>query len=111
MADAISIEETNRLRVSLGMKPLPVPGAAPSGPVFKEASSLPAEEVGSTLESRQAESYDNYRKVKDAEEAKQKREAKAEAIKKARDAAKRFSKLEGKGLADADGDDEDARSG
>lgn len=100
MADAISIEETNRLRVSLGMKPLPIPGA---GPVFKEAASPTDEEVGSTLESRQAEGYDNYRKLQDAEEAKRKREGKAEAIKKARDAAKRFSKLEGKGLGDDDG--------
>lgn len=83
------------------MKPLPVPGG---GPIFKEATSEPAEEVGSTLESRQAEGYDNYRKLQEAEEAKKKREAKAEAIKKARDAAKRFSKLEGKGLADDDGE-------
>jgi U4/U6.U5 tri-snRNP-associated protein 1 len=104
MADAISIEETNRIRVSLGMKPLPVPGA--TGPVFKEATTGPAEDVGSTLESRQAEGYDNYRKVQEAEEAKKKREAKAEAIKKARDAAKRFAQLEGKGLGEAD-DDED----
>lgn len=108
MADAISIEETNRIRASLGMKPLPVPGAA--GPVFKDAPAAPPEEVGSTLESRQAEGYDNYRKIQEAEEAKRKREAKAEAIKKARDAAKRFSKLEGKGLGDADEDDVDTRS-
>jgi len=108
MADAISIEETNRIRVSLGMKPLPVPGAA--GPVFKEAQAAPAEEAGSTLESRQAEGYDNFRKLQEAEEAKRKRDAKAEAIKKARDAAKRFSKLEGKGLGDADEDDMDTRS-
>ncbi|PSS07157.1 hypothetical protein M430DRAFT_148358 [Amorphotheca resinae ATCC 22711] len=111
MADTISIEETNRIRVSLGMKPLPVPGAAATGPVFKEASSTPAEDEGSTLESRQAESYENYRKLQEAEKAKQKREAKAEAIKKARDAAKRFAKLEGKGLGDADDDaDLDTRS-
>lgn len=111
MTDAISIEETNRLRVSLGMKPLPVPGAAPSGPVFKESSEAPAEEAGSTLESRQAEGYDNYRKLQEAELAKKKREAKAESIKKARDAAKRFAKLEGKGLGDAeDEEDLDARS-
>jgi U4/U6.U5 tri-snRNP-associated protein 1 len=108
MADAISIEETNRIRVSLGMKPLPVPGAA--GPVFKEAPAAPVEDAGSTLESRQAEGYENYRKIKEAEDAKRKREAKAEAIKKARDAAKRFSKLEGKGLGDADEDDMDTRS-
>ncbi|TAQ89170.1 hypothetical protein B7494_g2561 [Chlorociboria aeruginascens] len=109
MADAISIEETNRLRVSLGMKPLPVPGA--TGPVFKETPSTPGEDAASTLESRQAESYNNYRKIQDAEDAKKKRDAKAEAIKKARDAAKRFSKLEGKGLGEADDDgDIDAKS-
>ena len=106
MADAISIEETNRIRVSLGMKPLPVPGA-PSGPVFKDTPSTPGEEAASTLESRQAESYENYRRVQEAEDAKRKREAKAEAVKKARDAAKRFAKLDGKGLGDADDDDED----
>ncbi|KAI9643406.1 hypothetical protein NHQ30_008025 [Ciborinia camelliae] len=102
MADAISIEETNRIRKSLGLKPLAVPGAA--GPVFREAPSAPAEDVGSTLESRQAEGYDNYRKLQEAEETKRKREAKAEAIKKARDTAKRFAKLEGKGLGEADDD-------
>jgi U4/U6.U5 tri-snRNP-associated protein 1 len=101
---SMDIEETNRLRVSLGMKPLPVPGA--TGPVFKEASAAPAEDLGSTLESREAESYDNYRKVQEAEQAKKKRELRNEAIKKARDAANRFAKLEGKGLGDADGDDD-----
>jgi U4/U6.U5 tri-snRNP-associated protein 1 len=110
MADAISIEETNRIRVSLGMKPLPVPGA-PSGPIFKDSKSTPDEEAGSTLESRQAESYENFRKIQEAEEAKKRREAKAEAVKKARDAAKRFAKLEGKGLGDADEDEDmDART-
>ena len=109
MADAPSIEETNRLRLSLGLKPLPVPGA--SGPVFKDATSTSVEEQASTLESRQAESYDNYKKIQEAEESKKKRQGKAEAIKKARDAAKRFSKLEGKGLGDADEDEDmNARS-
>ncbi|KFY49066.1 hypothetical protein V495_00768 [Pseudogymnoascus sp. VKM F-4514 (FW-929)] len=109
MASAISIEETNRLRLSLGLAPLPIPGA---GPVFKDAtkSSPEDEEVASTLESRQAESYANYKKLQDAEEAKRKREAKAEAIKKARDASRRFAKLEGKGLGEADEDDQDAKS-
>ncbi|KFZ05744.1 hypothetical protein V501_08053 [Pseudogymnoascus sp. VKM F-4519 (FW-2642)] len=109
MASAISIEETNRLRISLGLAPLPVPGA---GPVFKDAtkSSPDDEEVASTLESRQAESYANYQKLQDAEEARRKRDAKAEAIKKARDAARRFAKLEGKGLGEADEGDQDAKS-
>ncbi|KAI0518380.1 SART-1 protein [Xylaria bambusicola] len=108
--DAASIEETNRLRVSLGMKPLPVPGAA--GPQFKEKSPPPEDgEPASTLETREAAAYDNYRKVQDAEIAKKRREEKAAAIKKARDAAKRFEYLEGKGLGEADGDDDtDAKS-
>ncbi|KAI1433201.1 SART-1 protein [Xylaria sp. CBS 124048] len=108
--DAASIEETNRLRVSLGMKPLPVPGA--SGPQFKEKSVIPeGEDPGSTLETREAAAYDNYKKVQDAETAKKRREQKAAAIKKARDAAKRFETLQGRGLGDADGDDDmDAKS-
>ncbi|KAI1172352.1 SART-1 protein [Nemania sp. FL0916] len=108
--DAASIEETNRLRVSLGMKPLPVPGA--SGPQFKEKASTPdGEDPGSTLETREAAAYDNYKKVQDAETAKRRREQKSAAVKKARDAAKRFETLQGKGLGDADGDDDlDAKS-
>ena len=103
MADAISIEENNRIRVALGLKPLPVPGA---GPTFKHSkdsdSSSDEKEQGSTLESRQAEGYENWKKVRDEADAKAKREAKNEAIKKARDVARKFAKLEGKGLGEAD---------
>ncbi|KAI0194752.1 U4/U6.U5 tri-snRNP-associated protein snu66 [Xylaria flabelliformis] len=106
--DAASIEETNRLRVSLGMKPLPVPGA--NGPQFKEKTPVAeGEEPASTLETREAAAYDNYKKVQDAELAKKRREEKAAAIKKARDAAKRFETLQGKGLGDDD-DDLDTKS-
>ncbi|KAI1139662.1 SART-1 protein [Hypoxylon sp. FL0543] len=100
--DAAAIEETNRLRVSLGMKPLPVPGA--SGPQFKEKASATDEDAGSTLESREAAAYDNYKKIQDAEAARKKREEKAAAIKRARDAAKRFETLQGKSLGEADDD-------
>ncbi|RDL40275.1 Uncharacterized protein BP5553_00254 [Venustampulla echinocandica] len=110
MTDAISIEETNRLRVSLGMKPLPVPGSNGAGLNDTTSASPPVDDVGSTLESRQAEGYDNYRTLQKAEEAKRKRDAKAEAIKKARDAAKRFSKLEGKGLGEAEEGELDAKA-
>ncbi|KAI0602251.1 SART-1 family protein [Biscogniauxia sp. FL1348] len=103
--DAATIEETNRIRVSLGLKPLPVPGA--SGPQFKEKQSTPDdEEAASTLETRQAAAYDNYKKIQDAQDAKRRRDEKAAAIKKARDAAKRFEVLEGKGLGEADGDND-----
>ncbi|KAK2600154.1 hypothetical protein QQS21_005099 [Conoideocrella luteorostrata] len=107
--DAATIEETNRIRVSLGMKPLPVPGASASNP--DKSSVSDREDAASTLESRQAQSYDNYKKHQDAEAAKQKREDRAAAIRKARDEAQRFALLEGKGLGDADDkEDTDAKS-
>ncbi len=103
MADSLNIEETNKIRATLGLKPLPVPGA---GPTFKPSrdddSSSDEEEPGSTLESRTAESYDNWKKVQAEADAKAKRDAKNEAIKKARDAARKYAKLEGKGLGEAD---------
>lgn len=116
MADSISIEETNKIRVSLGLKPLPVPGAssAPSGPSFKDShysdSDSDASEPGSTLESRQAQSYDNWKKVQEEAEAKKKREERKEAIRKAKDAAARHAKLEGKGLGEVDDADLDTKA-
>ncbi|KAG5983411.1 hypothetical protein E4U55_008261 [Claviceps digitariae] len=108
--DAATIEETNRIRVSLGMKPLPVPGATPTARPDKSSRS-DDEEAASTLESRQAESYENYKKHQDAEAAKKKREERAAAIRKARDEAQRFAVLEGKTLGDADDKgDVDAKS-
>lgn len=97
--DAATIEETNRIRVSLGMKPLPVPGAAiQSDPSSRSKD----EEAASTLESRQAESYENYKKHQEAAAAKKKREDRAAAIRKARDEAQRFAVMEGKGLGEED---------
>jgi U4/U6.U5 tri-snRNP-associated protein 1 len=93
--DAATIEETNRLRVSLGMKPLPVPGAE------NDANSEEEEDVD-TLESRQAQGYENYRKLQEAEATKKRREERVAAIRKARDQAQRFAKLEGKGLGEED---------
>ncbi|KAG6008218.1 hypothetical protein E4U21_004817 [Claviceps maximensis] len=109
--DAATIEETNRIRVSLGMKPLPVPGANLTAQPDKSSRS-DGEEAGSTLESRQAESYENYKKHQDAEAAKKKRDERAAAIRKARDEAQRFAVLDGKTLADAEdkGGDVDAKS-
>lgn len=117
MADALSIEQNNKIRIALGLKALPVPGAAvATGPVFKESkdddgsSSSEEDEPGSTLESRQAEGYDNWKKLQDEAEAKKKRDAKNAAIKKARDLAQKNAKLEGKGLGEADGDELDTKT-
>ena len=111
----MDIAEVNKVRLSLGMKPLPVPGGA-SGPSFKEhepsddSSSSGEDDPGSTLESRQAQGYDNWKKLQDEADAKAKREAKAAAIKKARDTAQSNTALQGKGLGDDDGHDLDTKT-
>ncbi|KAL8802755.1 MAG: hypothetical protein Q9182_003590 [Xanthomendoza sp. 2 TL-2023] len=100
MADAVSVQEANKIRAAIGLKPLPVPGGIQND--RDDHSSSTEDEETSTLESRQALGYDNWKRLRDEQDAKAKREAKTEAIKKARDAARKFTKLEGKGLGDAD---------
>ena len=106
MADIVSIEETNKIRKAIGLPPLPVPGAAPAGPTFKEhdssGSSDDDEEPASTLQTREAAGYDNWQKLQDEKRAKKVREERLAAIKRAKDAAQRSAVLEGKGLGDVD---------
>ncbi|KAM0338255.1 hypothetical protein ACHAPU_011380 [Fusarium lateritium] len=97
--DAATIEETNRIRISLGMKPLPVPGADNSS---QNQSMYADGDAPSTVESRQAQAYDNYNKVMEAEKAKKRREEKAAAVRKARDVAQRNALLEGKGFGESE---------
>ncbi|KAI9019988.1 SART-1 protein [Phycomyces nitens] len=84
MAESISLEETNALRVKLG---LPALG-----------------EVEDAIDPDQV-AYDNYQKVKEDQE----REAKAaeikERIEKSKNRKKNLEKLQGKGLGEDDGDD------
>jgi U4/U6.U5 tri-snRNP-associated protein 1 len=111
--DAATIEETNRIRVSLGMKPLPVPGATEASKPAKtgDSGSDSDEEPASTVETRQAQAYDNYRKAQEQDAAKRKRDERNAAIKKARENAQRFAQLEGKGLGEAEADgDVDAKA-
>ncbi|KAF7117695.1 hypothetical protein CNMCM5793_006851 [Aspergillus hiratsukae] len=114
MADALSIEQNNKIRVALGLKPLPVPGAdATSGPVFKETregSASEDEERGSTLESRQALASENWKKLQDEAEAKRRREAKNAAIKRTREAAQRDRMLEGPTLGESGDVDMDTKA-
>jgi U4/U6.U5 tri-snRNP-associated protein 1 len=113
MADALSIEQNNKIRVALGLKPLPVPGAdATSGPVFKDTrdGSASEEDLGSTLESRQALASENWKKLQEEAEAKRRREAKNAAIKKARDAAQRDRMLEGATLGESGDVDMDTKT-
>ena len=101
MADSISIEETNKVRVALGLPPLSAPGSRPSFKASKDEESSSEEEQGSTLESRQAQGYENWKQLQEEKDAKAKREAKNEAIKKARDTARKYAVIQGKGLGEA----------
>lgn len=103
--DAATIEETNKLRASMGLPLLPVPGAVAKSPEASESrddGSDSDEEEASTIDTRQAQAYDNYRAIQQAEEAKKKREARIAAAKRERDNAQRFASLEGKGLGEAE---------
>lgn len=117
MADALSIEQNNKIRVALGLKPLPVPGAAPAtGPTFKESKSNDAgsgseeDDPASTLESRSAQAGDNWRRHLEEAEAKRKREEKNAAIKRAREAAQRNRQLEGQTLGELNDADVDTKT-
>ncbi|KAF1943097.1 hypothetical protein EJ02DRAFT_453619 [Clathrospora elynae] len=110
MAD-LSIEEANKIRLSMGLPALPgtTAAAAPSGPAFKPAEDgdNSDEEPASTVDTRQAAASDNWKKLQDEQEAKKKRAGRAAAIKKEREKSARFTKLEGKGLADEADDADD----
>jgi U4/U6.U5 tri-snRNP-associated protein 1 len=105
--DPAEIEAANRLRKTLGLPLLPTsttpaPAQASNSVKFREKSSSSDDEPGSTLETRENAGYQNWQDLQDEAEAKRKREQKALAIKKARDAAQKFTRLEGKGLGDID---------
>lgn len=106
--DADAIEELNKVRKAMGLKPLPVPNAAPAQ--SPETTKQDEEEPASTIDTRQAAAGDNYKKYLEAEKAKKDREERRAAIKGEREKAQRFAALQGKGLADLDDEDGDAKS-
>lgn len=103
--DAAQIEQMNKLRVSLGMAPLPVPGAT-DGPQFRShddsASGSEEEDISSTLDKRHAAAGSNWQKREDERLEKLERQKRKDAAKKVRDLAQKYTKLEGKGLGDVD---------
>lgn len=106
--DAASIEQMNKVRVSLGMAPLPVPGKD-SGPQLKKDTAGDANEEEddiSTVDKRQAAAGNNWQRLEAERLEKLDRQKRKDAAKKARDAAQKHAKLEGKGLGEADEDDE-----
>lgn len=104
---SLSIEEANKVRLAMGLAPLPVPGA---GPTFKQKASKDDDsddEPASTVETRQAAAHDNWLKLKSEEDAQKKRQERVAAIKREREKASRFAKLDGPTLGDVNDDDDD----
>ncbi|CAA9959835.1 hypothetical protein P3342_005207 [Pyrenophora teres f. teres] len=114
MGDKLSIDEANKIRLSMGLPALPggsssAAPAAPSGLDFKAAQDDQGSDAdpASTIDTREAAASDNWRKLEDERLAKLRREERAAKIKKEREKASRFAKLEGKGLADEEDVDDD----
>lgn len=106
--DAASIEQMNKVRASLGMAPLPVPGKGAGGPTFNKSDDSDSEEEEdlSTLDKRHAAASDNWQKLEGERLERIERQKRKDAAKKARDASQRQAKLQGKGLGEADVDEE-----
>ncbi|CZT17256.1 related to DNA binding protein SART-1 [Ramularia collo-cygni] len=107
MTSVADIEQMNKVRVSLGMAPLAVPGQ--SGPQFRgDDSGSDSDESDdlSTLDKRAAAAGSNWQKLEAEKKEKLERQKRKEEAKKARDRAARTAKLEGKGLGEADEDEE-----
>lgn len=103
---AEQIEQMNKVRVSMGLAPLPVPG---QGPQFKESgdsSDSDESDDMSTLDKRQAAAGTNWQKLETERKEKEERQKRKNAAKKAREVAARNEKLVGKGLGDVDEADE-----
>lgn len=102
MEESLSIEETNKLRISLGLKPLKVDtDPRPSGDLTGE------ETFDNSVEGHERRAVANWKKNEVEVNKEAARKAKLDGIKKARDVAKRFAQLEGKGLGEAGEDEED----
>lgn len=101
MEESLSLEETNKLRISLGLKPL--------------KADLPSTDIPTTTtpvydnstESQDHRAVNNWKSHQSSINAESARRARTDSIKKARDAAKRFAVLEGKGLGEAEDNEED----
>lgn len=110
--DAIAIQDANKIRVAMGLAPLPVPGED-AGLAFKpndDGNESDENDHISTLEKRQAAAGDNWARLEEERRIKDERIRRKEAAKKARDNAQRFAILEGKGLGDADGEEMDTKT-
>ncbi|RMZ90936.1 hypothetical protein DV736_g1820, partial [Chaetothyriales sp. CBS 134916] len=109
---APDIDEINKIRKAVGLPLLPSSNGPKNeeGPSFKERQNSNDDggdddgDLGSTLETREAAGFENFRQLQEEEQRQIERAKRKKELQRARDAAARFTKLEGKGLGDADDD-------
>ena len=104
MASA-DVDEINKIRKAVGLPLLPSTSVpSDDGPAFREHKSDEDSDAehASTLETREAAGYQNFKQAQDEERRRLDREKRKQQIQKARDTAARFTKLEGKGLGESE---------
>ena len=107
------IDEINKIRKAVGLPLLPSANTpTEDGLAFREHGSSDESEgePASTIDTREAAGFENFRQIQEDERRRIEREKRKRDLQKARDAAARFTKLEGKGLGDVDDADLDAKS-
>lgn len=97
--ESLSLDETNKLRAALGLKPLAAPSASATGQNYEDTSSAGQDQ----------RAYENWRKEQDSLEAAKEKAAALARIEKSKKMAARFERLEGRGLADDDDEETDVR--
>lgn len=99
---SLSIEETNKLRISLGLKPLQVDPVPSSSTTTNDAKTPGAttEDAATGFDAEERLAVTNWQKRQDELEKVAFRAQQREDIRKAKDAARRFAKLDGVGLGD-----------
>lgn len=115
MEDSISLEETNRHRISLGLKPIPVPGAPPvkrepstasSGDVSEEARHRLRQSLGlEQQKSREEVEFDNWQAKTKEDDAKLRQSEIESRLAVAAERRARRKRLAGTGLGEQGDDD------
>lgn len=92
---SLSLEDTNKLRIKLGLRPIPEPGEDGAD----STGSAPAPDSEEQAVANWKAKYEQERLLSDAEAARKR-------IQKSKERIERLKYLEGKGLGDADEDDD-----
>ena len=102
--EGLSIEETNKLRLSLGLKPLNV------GPGESSVSVTGTTDAALTSQQQEQQAVENLRRLQETQTRERQTQAAQDRLKKTRDRIQRDAKLAGSTLGDAPENEEDTLS-